>query len=186
MRQGDSLKDFIRQHREEFENEGPSPKVWEALALEVPTGRKQGKLVTLLGKHWLKVAASVILLVNVAFWLHYIDVKKTVANQNVIGMIPGLQEAQFYYSSQIQERLDIIHSFPAEQLGLDSTALKELELRNDTYLHLKEELEKNPGNERIRAAMIRYYQLKLELLDHILAEQQKFDSTKKLPHASEI
>jgi hypothetical protein len=53
---------------------------------------------------------------------------------------------------------------------LDSTARKELELRNETYQVLETELIQNPGNERIKAAMVHYYQLKLDLLDKILDE----------------
>lgn len=163
-----SFEDFIRQHRSEFEQTGPRPALWDKLEKEL-VPQKRGKVLQMLGRHWLKVAAVLVLVVNSYIIVQFLHMKKQqeVALANVS---PELQEARVYYTSQIEQRLNQIKKYPVSVLGLDSTARKELELRNETYQVLETELIQNPGNERIKAAMVRYYQMKLDLLDKILDE----------------
>ncbi|MDR6569312.1 hypothetical protein SAMN05660461_6111 [Chitinophaga ginsengisegetis] len=164
----DNFEGFIRQHRNEFEEEGPSPRVWSALEQEL-TGRRKGKVISLLQKNWFKAAVIAVLLAN-AGALFYFTKHRQPQQQELAVLAPDIQEAGVYYTSRINEKLQLIDAYPDSALGLDSAARKELELRNDTYKALEKELKNNPGNERIRAAMVRYYQLKLDLLDKILEE----------------
>ncbi|HVI47358.1 MAG TPA: hypothetical protein VM802_20940 [Chitinophaga sp.] len=163
----DNFESFIRQHREEFEGPGPSPKVWEALEKELGNSRK-GRVVQMLGRNWFKAAVIAVLIINAAAFFYF--AKNHQRQQDLAVLAPEVHEATAYYTSRINEKLEQINAYPASTLGLDSTARQELELRNDTYNALEKELKNNPGNERIRAAMIRYYQLKLDLLDKILEE----------------
>lgn len=161
-----NLEDFIRQHRSAFEEEGPGAQLWTKLEQQLaPPGKN--RVVQMLGRHWLKVAAVLVLVVNSVMIYQFLQMKKAQSLNNVS---PELQEAKMYYTTQIEQRLEAINGYPAAVLGLDSIARKELELRNDTYQVLEAELAQNPGNERIKAAMVRYYQLKLDLLDKILDE----------------
>ncbi|MGN7821143.1 hypothetical protein HGH92_20550 [Chitinophaga varians] len=164
----ENFESFIQQHRDAFEEPGPSPRVWDALERELEGGRK-GRVVSLLGKNWFKAAVIAVLLVNAAV-LFYIARHKQQQQQDLAVVIPEMQDAKVYYSNRINEKLELINAYPASELGLDSAARQELQLRNDTYKTLENELKNNPGNQRIRGAMIRYYQLKLELLDKILEE----------------
>lgn len=168
------LEDFIHQHRSEFEEEGPGPRVWAALEKELPV-RQRPTVVRMLARHWWKAAILVALIANAGILL------KMNAKKDVGVVLPEMEEMQIYYSSQIEKKLEELNALPPEQLGLDSTTRKELEIRNDTYKLLEKELQNNPGNERIRAAMIRYYQMKLELLDRILSEQEKYSNETDRP-----
>lgn len=175
-----NLEDFIREHRNEFEQEGPSPMLWDKLEQQLPVKKKQG-IVRALGRNWLKVAVAIFLLINGAFVWQFLNYKNR--HQGIEQLAPEVDEAGVYYSSQIEQRLERIKEYPPEALGLDSTVKRELQLKNDTYLMLEKELQNNPGNERIRAAMIRYYKMKLELLDRILDEHDKY-STPKTEHSN--
>ncbi|MFY0254296.1 hypothetical protein ACDQ55_10120 [Chitinophaga sp. 30R24] len=165
----DNFERFIHQHRDEFEIPGPSTKVWEAMERELTSNRK-GRVVQLVQKNWFKVAIIAALLIN-AGGLYYLSQRRH-HQQGLSVIAPDIQEAGVYYTSRINEKLQLINAYSTSELGLDSAARKELALRNDTYKSLEKELKSNPGNERIRAAMIRYYQLKLDLLDKILEELQ--------------
>jgi hypothetical protein len=99
--------------------------------------------------------------------------------QHLENVSPELQDAKMYYTSQIEQRLTAIKAYPSSVVGLDSSARKELELRNETYQVLEAELLQNPGNERIKAAMIHYYQLKMDLLDKILDELREKQPAKQ-------
>ena len=170
------LEDFIKQHRGSFEEEGPGPGVWARLEKELPV-RQKTSVVRMMAKHWWKAAILVALIANAGLLVKYANTK-----QDVAVVIPEMEEMELYYTSKIEQKLDELKTIPADQLGLDSTTRAELELRNETYLLLQKELVNNPGNERIRSAMVRYYQMKLDLLDRILSEQEKHTnspSTKK-------
>ncbi|TWV99978.1 hypothetical protein [Chitinophaga pinensis] len=161
-----SFEDFVRQHRQEFEAPGPGPRVWANLEEQLNPPRKN-RVIQMIGRHWLKAAAILVLLVNSVMIYQFLQMKKS---QHLINVSPEMQEAKTYYTSQIEQRLETIKSYPNSVLGLDSVGRKELELRNETYQMLETELIQNPGNERIKAAMVRYYQMKLDLLDKILEE----------------
>ncbi|RFS20557.1 hypothetical protein DVR12_18520 [Chitinophaga silvatica] len=175
----EDLERFIQQHRSEFEMPGPSPRIWDALEKELTAKQEGAKIVPLLRRNWFRAAVILLLVVNAGALFYLTSRKQT----RTASFAPEVQEANMYYSSKINEKLKIINAYPVEELGLDSAARKELELRNDTYKTLERELQNNPGNERIKAALIRYYQLKLDLLDRILEELQSKkvtpDQTKK-------
>ncbi len=166
----DNFEQFIQQNRAAFEQPGPSPRIWDALEKELGKKEEKGRVVRMLSSNWFKAAVIALLLINAG--VLFLFVKHKQSRSDVALMIPEMQEAQVYYSSRIEARLDSIKTYPAGELGLDSSALKELELKNETYKMLEKELKNNPGNERIRAAIIRYYQMKLDLLDKILEEMQ--------------
>ena len=163
----DNFESFIQQHREEFEAPGPSPRVWDALEKDLKDGRK-GMVVRLLHTNWFKAAVIAVLMVNAAALFYFTKHRQHQPELAVIA--PEMQEAKAYYTTRINEKLELINAYPVAALGPDSSARRELELRNDTYKALERELQNNPGNERIRAALVRYYQLKLDLLDKILEE----------------
>jgi len=173
-----SLESFMRKHKADFEEQGPSAGLWDALEQQLPVPPKIG-LVRLLGRHWLKVAVMLVLAINTIFVYRYLQFKQ----QESIGFIsPELQDAKVYYTTKIEQKLSAIKAYPAAEIGLDSSARKELELHNSTYEMLEKELQNNPGNERIRAAMVRYYQLKLDLLEKILEELDEKHAPKKIRH----
>jgi hypothetical protein len=130
----------------------------------------------MVGRHWLKAAAVLILVVNSVMIFQFLQMKKA---QHLENVSPELQDAKMYYTSQIEQRLTAIKAYPSSVVGLDSSARKELELRNETYQVLEAELLQNPGNERIKAAMIHYYQLKMDLLDKILDELREKQPAKQ-------
>lgn len=163
---GKSFEEFIRQHRPDFEGPGPRPALWDQLEQQLAP-RKKGKVISLLARHWLKVAVVLVLVMNTIMIHEFLQWKK---QPQLVNVSPELQDAKMYYTTQIEQRLQAIKAYPPASVGLDSVARRELELRNGTYQVLETELLQNPGNERIKAALVRYYQLKLDLLDKILEE----------------
>ncbi|HEU4553900.1 MAG TPA: hypothetical protein VFS25_13750 [Chitinophaga sp.] len=182
-----NLEDFIRQHRAGFEEQGPGAHVWKSLERQLKAQHSPSpKVVQMFKRHWIKAAVVLVLVVNSVMIYQFLQFKKQ--QQDLGAISPELQEAKQYYTTQIEQKLEDIHRYSAAELGLDSAARKELELRNDTYRMLEKELQANPGNERIRSAMIRYYQMKLDLLDKILEElREKQPATKTFKqHEREI
>jgi hypothetical protein len=62
------LEQFVNDHREEFDSEGPDPKIWEKILQDVDPGKKkQPPLVRLDWRRW-SAAAAVVLLIAGAVW----------------------------------------------------------------------------------------------------------------------
>lgn len=63
------LEQFVKDHREEFDAEGPDPKVWEKILQDVDPGKKkQSPLVKMDWRRWSAVAAAVILIAGGAWF----------------------------------------------------------------------------------------------------------------------
>lgn len=167
------LEDFIQQHRDAFEEEGPGPRVWASLEKSLPVKQK-APVVRMMARHWWKAAILIALIVNAGILLRMMPGKKI---EHIV--VPEMEEVKGYYTSQIERKIDELKRMPDGYSQLDSTTQKELQLRNETYVLLEKELQQNPGNERIRSAMVRYYQMKLELLDRILEEREKITQEKQ-------
>jgi len=63
------LEEFVKDHREEFDAEGPDPKVWEKILQDVDPGKKkQSPLVRMDWRRWSAVAAAVVLIAGAAWF----------------------------------------------------------------------------------------------------------------------
>jgi len=63
------LEQFVTDHREEFDAEGPDPKVWEKIVQDIDPGKKkQPPLVRMDWRRWGAVAAAVVLIAGGAWF----------------------------------------------------------------------------------------------------------------------
>jgi hypothetical protein len=95
------LEQFVKDHREEFDGEGPDPKVWEKILKDVDPGKKkQTPLVKIQWRRWSAVAAAVLLIAG-GVWIYSTRTEKVepgVATNNLPPVkqadSPGTQVAQ--------------------------------------------------------------------------------------------
>jgi hypothetical protein len=80
------------------------------------------------------------------------------------GISPELEEAELYYQSTIQERMKILE---VNNL-VDKEVIIDLEEIDESFDNINKDLKKNPGDERIIQAVMRIYQLKLDLINDLL------------------
>jgi hypothetical protein len=79
-----NLEQFIRDHRDEFDSEEPSKKVWEAVQQPAePVKQEPAKVVSIRFMRWMSVAA-VLILVSVGTWYFTRQ-----ANNSQGGIVPG-------------------------------------------------------------------------------------------------
>jgi hypothetical protein len=73
----DRLKQFVSDHREEFDSEEPDLSIWDKIRKDLDPGKKKPTPVVRMQNHWRKysVAAAVILLLGGALW--YLRTSKT-------------------------------------------------------------------------------------------------------------
>jgi hypothetical protein len=74
------LEQFVEDHREEFDGEGPDPKVWEQILKDVDPGKKkQPPLVKIQWRRWSAVAAAVLLIAG-GVWIYNTRTNNVVPN----------------------------------------------------------------------------------------------------------
>jgi hypothetical protein len=104
--------------------------------------------------------------------IHRHSEKKEIAARKdaVENSIPGLGEAEAYYTSLINQKMDelkpVIDNCPSlqEELNYDMTEL------DSVYTDLKKDLKDNMANQEVVEAIIENYRLKISILEDLLKE----------------
>jgi len=117
-------------------------------------------------RHVLQIAASIAIILASAFVL----IRNTKSGDKVaVYEIPAsILEADQYYSTQVDQRVDQIRQFDFNNEKEKTILLKELEELDTHQQQLMKDLEANPDDERVINALIKHYQVKLDVMDQII------------------
>ena len=135
-------------------------------------------------RHVLQVAAS--LAIILASGIVIVNLDKS-GNKMAQKEVPtAIMEADFYFTSQVNARYDQIREFSFDDSEEKAILLNEL---NDLDVHhhqLMSDLEANPDDGRVINALIRHYQIKLEVMDQIIIQlnQIKSETSENYENAS--
>jgi hypothetical protein len=170
----DNFKKFISENREEFDFREPDPTVWKKVKANIRIKReiKWQVIVTRAAAIILIFAASY----SVNEWIHRINNKKNGTESSAKSpgenTVPGLNEAEAYYTGLVNQKLDelkpIIANCPSieEELNFDMSEL------DSVYLDLKADLKDNMANHEVVEAIIENYRLKIRILEDLLNEME--------------
>jgi hypothetical protein len=168
----DRFEKFITDNRESFDFREPDPLIWKKIQADVRSKQKFNWQLLL------KRAAVVLLIFAASFvtneMMHRLrsggfHALKTNHGKKA-NTIPGLTEAEAYYTNVVNQKLDelkpIIANCPAleEELNYDMSEL------DSVYLELKTDLKDNMANQEVIEAIIENYRLKITILEDILTE----------------
>jgi hypothetical protein len=175
-----NLEDHIRKQRELLNSEQPR-EGHEERFLQKLYSRPERKLQV---RHVLQVAASLAILIVSGIVL--VKVSKSgdkVASQEIPASVI---EADLYYTSQMDARYDQIRDFNFEDMEEKTLLLDELKDLDEYHQQLMSDLEANPDDDRVINALIRHYQIKLEIMDQIIIQlnQIKSENSPKNENAS--
>jgi hypothetical protein len=180
----DKLKDFIQNHRLDFDDQQPSEENWEKILqrLDKETeSQKEAKTIPLDGNWFsqiktLRIAAAVLLLMVGGMGVYIVkDMMKApqVASRSVrpkTPISPELQQAETYYTqliSQKEAELKKIDSKEADFCTIDMESL------DKEYADLKTQLLQDINNQQITDVMIRNLQTRMQILNRQLNTLQK-------------
>lgn len=173
-----TIDDFIQQHGGMFDNEEPGTgheERFRSRLHKLHERRRPGLKVVLF-----RVAAILVL----AIVISYFGVKEFGLINNQINNIAldkpnqELNEAEKFYTSQLN-----IYYHKIEQLGFNNDkaekkkVLQELSAMDEQVQAMKYDLNQNPDDERVMSAIINFYQVKIEMMDVIIARAQKTNNT---------
>ena len=125
-------------------------------------------------RHAIQVAASVAIILTSAIVLVRSDKSGSkVAQQEIPAAV---MEADIYYTSQVDARYNEIRDFDFADAEEKTVLLDELKDLESYQEQLMKDLEANPDDDRVVSAMIRHYQLKLEVMDQIITQLNQVKS----------
>lgn len=181
----DKLKKYVTQNRKDFDDQVPSPAVWEAISQELPQVQAKPKRnnIIKLNTRFLWMAAAVFIgaVVTIGYQGATIKQLKTgsvavVTESDDTAEEPwelpsDLQNLDQVYVQQVNTTMDLLESYPEEAEELRDE-LKDLDAEFDA---LKAELGHEYSSEEVLQAMIENYQFKLELLERTLEHFKRTD-----------
>lgn len=173
----DRIKKFISEHREEFDFREPDPAIWKKIEVDIRVKRElKWRLIV--------TRAAVVVLIFAASYgvnelVHRVNSRNNKASETPGGVaghtVPGLHEAEAYYTGLVNQRLDelkpIIANCPSikEELNFDMSELDRV------YLDLKADLKDNMDNQEVVEAIIENYRLKIRILEDLLSEMDPLE-----------
>lgn len=134
-------------------------------------------------RHTLQIAAS--LAVIIASGLVIINLDKSGNRISRQEIPPAVFEANMYYTSQVNARYDQISGFSFDNSEEKAVLLNELNDLDTFHQQLMRDLEANPDDGRVINALIRHYQIKLEVMDQIIIQLNQIKSETTENHENE-
>lgn len=163
------LEDIIRSHRDKFDELEPSEGHFERFSQRL---RKYNRLQRLLS--WnviLKAAVVATLVVLSGLWVSdRIGERQNPEKLALEKVSPKVREAHFYYSSLVEKKYEQIRQFDFRNEEQKEMLLNELQDMDSIYVNINEELRTNPNDPRVVNALIRHYQMKLEVMNQIIQQ----------------
>jgi hypothetical protein len=183
------FEQFMRDHRDEFDNEDPAPQVWSKLEKELIPAQQEAKVVSMKSTMAMKVmrwsiAAAIL-----------VGPKPTVQGPSVAEAKPSvkdqpasdpmLKDIDPTYAKEVYHFTQLIELKQSElkQLEKDNPALYkrflgDINKLDSSYKVLKNELPKNANREQLLEAMIQNLKLQTELLNQQLQIIQQIKQSK--------
>jgi hypothetical protein len=134
-------------------------------------------------RHAIQVAASVAIILTSALLL----VRQQKSGREVVQQeIPeAVMEADIYFASQVDARYSEIRDLDFGDEAEKALLLDELKDLEVYHQQLMNDLKANPDDERVVSALIRHYQLKLEVMDQIIMQLNQVKSEISKNHENE-
>ena len=134
-------------------------------------------------RHVLQVAASLAIILTSSLLL----IRPSGQKDQMAGKeIPAaMMEADFYYASEMDRKYEQIRNFNFDNEEEITILLDDLQDFETFHQKLMDDLEANPDDERVINALIRHYQLKLEVMDQIIIQLDQIKSETSEQHEKE-
>jgi hypothetical protein len=165
-----NLEKFIRENRDEFNDEFPSRNVWEEIEATLPQQQK-AKVVSLGNVCKLVAVAAVVCIVFTSVYFLYMRKTDTL----IVKAVPVQKEILQYASpadadqmnnafNAIQTRQEELKAATANNPELYKAFLSDLQVLDSTYKMLQKQAAQTPNRDVIIKAMLQNLQLQAELL----------------------
>jgi uncharacterized protein (UPF0333 family) len=179
----DKLEKFIINHRDDFDDLTPDPKIWE----KVGKGNRNARVRSIRWQRIILRVAAVLLIFIASYFFHdFLSNHKSAVKQKQqqsevmpsgSNMARTLTEAEAFYSSQINSKKEEIFRFAGTHSEITHEVNVEFSQLDSVYTQLKRDLKDNADNQQVLEAMIQNYRIKLEILEDILNQLKMSNSS---------
>jgi hypothetical protein len=166
MKTKDSLGKFIAENREAFDAQNPPENTWNKIEGALPKSSKQ--------VFWSAVSlwrAAAVLFFGLSAYLmiakHY-----SRPNKQEIAEIQGFNDLEIYYSSQISEKMDMVHRYQSSTGLTEDEITQNLKKLEAMYLVLKDEMKRRPSQD-VRDALVLNLLVRIDLINQQLNKLDK-------------
>ena len=168
----DKLKKLIENRREEFDiHDLDFNNSWQ----EIESSLDKRKRVVEIKWLW-RVAAAFIIGVSITAMVYAMNIYLSPSSGLAYQESPEWTETEKYYSDKVNEKIQAIHS---RNVNLDEVIMEDMNLLDQAYADLKDDLADDADNDEVISAMILNYQIKLKILERILVEIQVKDDAEQ-------
>ena len=179
----DKLKKFTDQNRDSFESytldldeawSGIDAKLNELEVKGLPARQADTKFPWIAV---LKIAATIVVVMTLGFGF-YMNAQRIEIKTNGIALhniSSELADTEAFYTTQIAETIKLIEVSAG---GFEPEIRSQIQILDEEYMSLRNDLKDNANSEEVINAMIEYYRLKLAMLEKILDELQKDNDNK--------
>lgn len=189
-----NIERFIRDNREAFDSQEPSPQLWDRIEKEMGWSASKGSPIRKLRWTRLVAAASLVLIAGSA--ILYFVMRPTVkpiatvkeqtdkarpADGEIAAIDPGYARQVAYFTTMIDQKATELKAIEKDNPALYRMFTKDIGLLDSTYALLKKQLPVNPNKEELLQAMIQNLQIQIDLLNQQLSVIQKIKQAKNNP-----
>jgi hypothetical protein len=152
----DSLKDFVNQHRDEFDDKQPSEKAWAEIEARLP-----GKRMTWWNNIVVWRAAAILFLALSAFLLTSRNFTQQVSGERA--KLQGeFSDLENFYNDQIADKIELISTI--QEFDDEDSFTQDIEKLDAMYQVLREQMKAHP-TEKIKDALILNMLVRIDLLN---------------------
>jgi hypothetical protein len=172
----ENLENKIIGNRQAFDNAEPANGHLDRFARKLEKLR-QPRIYTL--SYYLKVA-GVLLLVSISSIIIYQITLNRYYEKNIYSfgrLSPEYREVEDYFIHTINTRYNDFQKLDLQDKKQKEMMVKELREMDKIYKSLSKELKNDPNNERLINAMIKHYQLKLDILNDMTDQLMKIKNS---------
>lgn len=164
----DSLKNFIKQHREEFDDKRPSDNAWTKIETRLP-----GKSLTLWSNVQVWRAAAILFLALSVYLMLSRSINQSVGADRAKLQVE-FNDLENFYNEQIADKVELISNI--QEFNDDDSFAQDLEKLDAMYQVLREQMKSHPS-EKIKDALILNMLVRIDLLNQQIKSLE--DSEKK-------
>jgi hypothetical protein len=176
----DRLEQFISENKNQFDLYEPDEKLWAG----IEPGLSQKKTIRIGWKGVMWRAAAVLIIFAASFLVQEImhQRQSLITNKTddkILNEIPELQEAEIYYTSLLNDKIEQIEPLISENPELGEFLQQDLSELDSIYDELQKDLRDNIANDEVVEAMIQNYILKIQILEDLLEYMDEASKTKE-------
>lgn len=164
----DRFEKYIEENRDLFDFREPDPAIWEKLEKDIRIKRRFNWKLILSRAAIVTVIFAASYAVNEV--VHQLGADNKALKSSKENSIPGLSEAEAYYTHLVNQKMDELKPVIAHCPSLEEELNYDLSELDRVYAELKGDLNDNMANQEVIEAIVENYRLKITILEDILKE----------------